>query len=314
MFLSDILKPTFIPANQLPGSLGVFGTGQYQVFGVYGPATFTVPASISSIRIRIVGAGGSGVSSLLAGAPGTASSVSGTGISITAGGGGGGTASTSGGVAGAAATGAGLSVAFAGGTGAVGFWSGTPSTSCGGGGGGAGSQMGTGGVGIGGSGNSSAGGGVGGASFSGSVPHSPWSFGGADYSGNYNLGTGYSISIPVAPRFPFDAFFGASALAGGPGGTGCGGVNTTGLIQYVFGGTGAGGAGGQVTNSTCGGIGGGGGGLVLAAGGGAGGGGGGYGHGVYSVAAGLVLTVTVGQGGQRASGQAGGDGIVIIEW
>lgn len=40
------------------GYLGVFGTGEYEAF--YATSSWTVPAGISSIRVRVVGAGGAG--------------------------------------------------------------------------------------------------------------------------------------------------------------------------------------------------------------------------------------------------------------
>lgn len=44
------------------GYMGEFGTGLWQIFGVPGTHTFTVPLNVSSIRVRVVGAGGSGAS------------------------------------------------------------------------------------------------------------------------------------------------------------------------------------------------------------------------------------------------------------
>jgi hypothetical protein len=43
-----------IVSNALPGS-GAFGNGQVQVFGVSG--TFTVPAGVNNVRVRVFGGG-----------------------------------------------------------------------------------------------------------------------------------------------------------------------------------------------------------------------------------------------------------------
>lgn len=40
------------------GSLGIFGAGRFQIF--FGSGTFKVPAGVSKIRVRVVGAGGGG--------------------------------------------------------------------------------------------------------------------------------------------------------------------------------------------------------------------------------------------------------------
>ena len=47
-----------IVSNALPGS-GAFGNGQVQVFGVSG--TFTVPAGVNNVRVRVFGGGAGGV-------------------------------------------------------------------------------------------------------------------------------------------------------------------------------------------------------------------------------------------------------------
>src|SRR5579859_1695498 len=51
---------TIVSTAPLPGFLGYFGTGQWQTFQSSG--TFTVPAGITQIRVRVVGGGGGGAS------------------------------------------------------------------------------------------------------------------------------------------------------------------------------------------------------------------------------------------------------------
>jgi hypothetical protein len=77
-------NPAGIRSDSANGRLEVFGQGNFQVFT--SPGTFTVNPGISSIRVRVVGAGGNGGD----GGDGTYNSPSGTGAGGGGGGGGGG--------------------------------------------------------------------------------------------------------------------------------------------------------------------------------------------------------------------------------
>ena len=49
-----------VTQNQLGGLLGVFGSGMYLSYTVAGTYIFTVPLGVTSIRVRVGGAAGSG--------------------------------------------------------------------------------------------------------------------------------------------------------------------------------------------------------------------------------------------------------------
>lgn len=287
-------------ANVTPaGFMGVFGSGQYQVF--YANGTYTVPAGVSRIRVRTVGGGAGGKN---AGGGGSGGGYAhgvfvvspGASFAVTVG---------SGGTAGASPTAGGTSSfgslisatggAITGGAGGVGTGGdyqasggvGGGNSGTVGSGGAAGSQLGVGGAG--GTGNPSGGGGVGGGTGGGSTSQAGGSaFGAAtstlgapDITGAQAAATGANGAVnPINAtiRFPFDGFTGGgggnnSGTAGGNGGVGAGGGG--GASTGGTGGTGAGGA--ASTTAGTGGL-------------GAGGAGGG------------------------STGAAGGQGFVIVEW
>lgn len=281
------------------GYMGEFGNGLWQVFAENG--TFTVPAGVSKIRVRVVGGGGGGRSGGTGGggggyAHGVFPVTDGQSFAVTVGlGGTGGSSPTAGRTSsfGALISAAGGAVGALSGSiasGGAGFGGdyqasgGSSGPTAGSGGGGSGSQLGRGGSSNGGV---SGGGGIGQAGNSigsggGSPFGSNWlapSSGGYDIIGNSAASGSKGASNPINAviRFPFDCFTG-----GGGGGGG-----TTGSD----GGIGGGGGGGS-SNCGGGGIGGGGG------GGGSFPGGGGIGGG----------------GGSGGGGNNGGIGIVIVEW
>lgn len=296
------------------GYMGEFGTGLVHTFTTSG--SFVVPTGITSIRVRVVGAGGGGGTSDASGGggggyahgvftvtPGTnytvtvpgATSVKTNGgtasfgalISATGGAGGTGTASKAGGV--------GIGGDFQ----ASGGASGAIVMS---GGGGAGSQLGNGGSSA--AVNASGGGGVGrGNSESLSTQSGGGSpFGPSVYRGTGNIGCGGGVDITgvsapsgthgsvnpsnVVIRFPFDGFCGG----------GGGGGSAVSASAGFHGGIGCGGGGGGSSSSGQGGNGGVG-----------GGGGGAFGQNTSGVSG------AGGIGGGGGSG-LGGQGLVIVEW
>ena len=54
--VSGTLPTKIVPA----GYMGEFGNGLWNIFNIPGTYTFTVPSGVTSIRCRVVGAGGSG--------------------------------------------------------------------------------------------------------------------------------------------------------------------------------------------------------------------------------------------------------------
>ncbi len=322
--------------SKLPGKLPFFGNGARRVINMSG--SFTVPDGITSIRVRCIGAGGSGANYDSNGQAGGTSSF---GTLISATGGGGGVFKVGAGEAASPAGGAGIGGDFVaqGGKGGRGYISST-SYRAAGGGGAAGSQLGDGGDGghcptsgfkdwFG------SGGGVGfndggycsqlttsdtagGASAFGagqSTQPAPDLIGGiADkgYSGSIN-----ALSLIIEHHFDgFTGGGGAGSVSSGPGGNG--GPGAGGGVGATTGGSGGIGGGGAYGGSSSGpgGIGGGGAGYLDADGRSvSGGAGGGYAHGVFTVTPGQVYTVTVGVGGAAPAGAGnGGNGLVIVEW
>lgn len=272
------------------GYMGVFGSGNFYVFE--SSRLWVVPAGVTKIRRRVVGAGGSGgggyVHDEIAVTPGETAT-----ITVGAGGYGVGTSSSFAFQSGSrtiSATGNGgtgyLSAASVNGFVAAGGIGG------GGGGGGSGSQLGKGGDGGGGynGGNNGVGGGGGGVRYSaapsGSAGASAWSQSGDNCYGLINADVS---DIPM--RFPFDHFLGGTkntktSTSIDRAGSGAGGTGGT----YLYGGTSyVGGSGGH---------GGGGGGGISGGPGGYGGGGGG----------------TFFYNGSGGAAGAGGPGLVIVEW
>lgn len=281
------------------GYMGEYGNRLWRVFNTSG--TFVVPAGITKIRVRVLGAGCGGTNAGRGGcgggyAHGEFAVTPGASHTVTVGAGSVGGASPSAG--GTSSFGVLISAtggtSSAGGTGTGGDFQATGGVSgnaAGSGGGGAGSQLGDGG-------NSSAyAGSGGGAVCNGSTLDTGAVTGGASAFGNVVSGStgapdivgmtdstsgasGFKNTINATIRFPFDGFVGAGGtVPGGKGGGGAGGAGSN---------SGAGGEGGR---------GGGGGGVAgayIAGNGGLGAGGGSYTSG--------------GTAGK------GGDGLVIVEW
>lgn len=259
------------------GFLGIFGNGLFRVF--YGAGgTFSIPSNVTFIRVRCVGAGGSGNTTLGGGGGGYAhgvfSVVPGTNYAVSAGGVG--ATSSFGALISATGGGNGASV----GVGTGGDFQASGGEGAGGatgGGGAAGSQLGNGGNGT------FAGGGVGRghttvAGGGGSPFGLPSVVGGApDITGVMTTASGDFNRINATIRFPFDGFVGGGGASGSPAG---------------FNGGSGGGGGNGGTDGGRGGVGGGGG------YGSTNGGGGGFGGG----------------GGRGGVGGGGGIGLVIVEW
>ncbi len=291
------------PSNLPPGSLGILNNGKWKLFVASG--SFTVPAGITQIRVRVVGGGGAGQAAAGAGsgggyAHGLFTVVPGAVYAVTVGAGGvttgqagatssfGALISATGGASngGAGGTGTGGDFQAAGGTG------GSTNTS---GGGGAGSQLGVGGNGY--NGSFGAGAGVGGVNARSTAGSSPFGWdsqdlttGGMDCMGgtptvHRDVGGSYHGAVNPSGRiirFPFDGFTGGGGSyfaggAGGRGGIGCGGA--PGNNSFVGGAGGIGGGGASTS-------------------GGAGAGGMGGGGGASS----------------SSSSGAGGTGLVVVEW
>lgn len=285
-----------------PGYMGEFGTGLYRVFLSGG--TFTVPAGITKIRVRVVGAGGGGKGDSApfysgAGggyAHGVFDVTPGQSYSVTVGNGGyggfsgtdgqsssfGALISATGGKGGGSAGGG----AVSGGVGVGGdFQASGGNGNNQSGGGAAGSQLGNGGTST--HQGGAAVGGIGAPFWHGASPFgSSSAAGGPDVTGIEEVGVGANGAvnrINAVIRFPFDGFTGGggtynSSGAGGKGGPGAGGGGGNPSGGGGFGG--GGGAGGGTGNNGKGGIGGGGG---------------------------------VGSGPGQYGGD-GGNGIVIVEW
>lgn len=273
--ISGTLPTKVVPA----GYMGEFGTGLYRVFTAND--TFTVPAEISRIRVRVIGGGGGGSDAGRGGAGGGYAHgvfdvTAGTNYAVTVGNGG--TRGVNAQAGGASSFGALISAT--GGGGGNSSTNPTPGSGTGGdfqanggtsqgnglGGGGAGSQLGNGGAAA-----SIGGGGIVGNSITGS-PGGPFG------PGLAITGVGSSTANPINAviRFPFDGFVGGgtgSALGPGLGGIGIGGSNAGGK-----GGIGGGGAGSGSSTA----------------------GDGGYGAG--------------GGGSGSSLGGNGGQGLVIVEW
>lgn len=298
------------------GMLPVFGGGYFRAWHKSG--TFSVPAGVTKIRVRVVGVGGSG------GTTGTAGTAGGTvsfGALISATGGQGGVASDANGVA---VGGIGVGGDFqADGAGVT-----KNGTINGYGGGAAGSQLGEGGTST-----STGGGAPGGNDATGRCGASAAGLGmdqtgGPDAAGRRLAVDGLFADMPecdldLAKRFPGDFFTGRGAAR----------VSIGGLHFAPAGGSGGGGAGQAVGNEATtgpggdfaggggclpaglgggdGGIGGGGGGED----GGGGGAGGGYAHGEYDVAPGAEYVITIPVPAARAGyAGRGGHGQVVVEW
>lgn len=313
-------------ANQTVGAgfMGVFGSGNYQIFTTAGANTFTVPQSMTpaGARIRVVGGGG-GAKNLLVGGGGGGYAhgtfqlgAPGTAYAVTVGAAGvGGASATAGGTSSfgnlISATGGATNgvqfVANLGGVGIGGSFQANGGASVGGGGG-AGSQLGPGGSTTT---LSSGGGAPGGVTVTSGGGGSPFgSFnalgnGSPDIVGNFAVGAA-SASIPATAstvnailasiRFPFDSF----TSGGGGGGSSVNAPSAGGMH---------GGGGGGVNNPS---------GSFIGANGGNGSGGGGS-----PGASGNVYGTTGtggnggigGGGGLGASvGGNGGPGLVIVEW
>ncbi|MEL7966905.1 hypothetical protein AAG587_11060 [Vreelandella neptunia] len=302
------------PGSVGVGYLGVFGTGSYRVF--FKSGSFPIPDGVTSIRVRVVGAGGAGGGSGTAGDPGGTSSF-GTLISATGG---------DGGVSGNVNTG----TAY-GGAGTGGDFQASGGNAIkdsieayGQGGAAAGSQLGKGGDSL--SVGGAAVGGVPSVSSNGSSAFGKArnSSGGPNAAGavigivgSYGMSdvaAAQIASMELPKRFPYDFFDGAGGgVTDNPSGTGdavyAGGSGAGGAYMSNQGsGGGAGGGAGAKGDALIGG--GGGGDASSSAGGGAGGG---YAHGILSVVQGDNHTVTVGEGGSGPEG-LGGDGLVIVEW
>lgn len=297
------------------GFMGIFGTGNFQVF-YSGTSNFVVPPSISRLRIRVIGAGTNGTISTPIGGgdggdgggyahaiyavtsgasyvvtvalAGTSTTQFGSLISVT------GSIAT---IAAQPLPKAGSSYTCAGGLGGQARIS---REGCGGGG--AGQQIGV--LGAGGNGGTGAGTGAGGQSaFS-----RTWNqqIGAPNLDGNratINGGNGTNSNLNIPARFPFDTFTGGGGSGGsgggsggsgatGGGGGGSGHVSTSGVVVGGSGGIGGGGGGGGQSNSATTAANGGNGGI-----GGGGGGGGGWLN-----------------GGASSSPGLGGPGLVIVEW
>ncbi len=322
MVLSDTMnngQAITMPA----GWMGVFGSGQYKAFMVPGTHSFTVPDSISRIRVRVVGAGGSGAEGNSSGFTGGSSSF---GVLLSATGGEGGKA--------------GSNQVSIGGTGAGGNYqaSGGSSLSNGstfarpfttinnGGGAAAGSQLGNGG-------NSY---GKGGAAVGNNHSTSASDWGASAYGMNTSRDPGpdcmglvtarseYDRPVYPVERFPFDFFSGGGSCVLSTGnanvfsyaGSGAGGAYNQ-NSSATKGGHGGGGGGSYYSSAGSGGCGGGGGKMNIHSADGTGGAGGGYAHGVFDVSSGDSFAVTVGLGGRRSSNDfigTGGHGLVVVEW
>ncbi len=289
------------PALLPPSSLGVFGTGRYQVFMV--GQTATIPAGVTSIRVRLAGAGGSASTTVSGSGAGYAHGVftvtpaaTYTVTVGTAASGAAGTSTSFGALI--SATGGGYAGAAAGaGTGGDFQASGGLGSSSSMGGAASGSQRGKGGSSTGKGG--AAVGGIGATGFGGASPFSaaPNSVDGAvDMYGTFvkylttAVGADGIVNAGKLPiRFPFDGFTG--------GGGACAG-STAGQTGGM-GGPGAGGGGGQVAGNNGG-------------DGGAGAGGGAAGN----SGAGLGGTGGFGAGGGAggATGGTGGPGFCVMEY
>lgn len=260
------------------GYMGEFGSGLWRVFLASG--SFTIPAGVKEIRVRVVGGGGGAGGGGCGGGgggyahgvfqvtPGDVYAVTVSGKNRNAGG----TSSfgslisaTGGGVGsnsptyphqnyGAGGIGIGGDFQAKGGSGGTGGSYG--------GGGGAGSQLGdggnaggSGGAGVGGNGSSAGGGG--GSAF-GPNYHDP-NKGGLDALGNSSAGAGAVNPVGALIRFPFDGFTGGGGAVlnsatgekigypggSGAGGGGSGGYPATGGVSAGLGGVGGGGGGGS---------------------------------------------------------------------
>lgn len=283
------------------GFMGEFGQGLWRIFRESG--TFVIPIGVTSVRVRVVGAGGgagiaaSGIARTGGGGGGYAHGIfnvtAGDSYTVTVGtGGAGGASPTAGGTSSfgllISATGGdsgSATVSAIGGQGTGGdfqskggsslFVSGAKK-----GGGGAGSQLGDGGNGDGGGGGCGGNGGIigGGSAFANGT-----NFGAQDITGVFvGLGDGAVNPINATIRFPFDSFTGGGGSDTSSGNAGTGGIGAGG------GGKGGSGSGGN------GGIGGGGGSTNSSSGGNGGIGG--------------------GSGAGTSSNPKGGDGLVVIEW
>lgn len=301
-----ISQTQYLYSAPVAGQMPVFGNGLYRIFSIPGTYSWTVPANIESIRVRVIGAGGAGGTppSTIGGDGGTSS----FGALISATGGAGGRCN---GQTASGGTGVGGDFQSRGGDGLGGSLGGYGNR---GGGGGAGSQLGDGGHGrIGGGGIIHDGGEIlrGGGSPYGSD-------GGPDILGTYADGTAIANPIALRLRFPFDGFPGGGGMPTADNGGGDGGIGGGGAGGGGNGGIGGGaGVGANTTDlrGGVGGIGGGGGGLYVAGTGTAsGGGGGGYAHGQFGVYPGQIFVVTVGAGGTSDTTGNGGPGLVVVEW
>lgn len=291
------------------GYMGEFGNGLWRVFS--SNSTFTVPAGVSKLRVRVVGGGGGGKIGGAGGggggyAHGEFSVTPGDIYSVTVGDGGlqggdGGTSSFGSLISATGGKGASGTASATGGAGFGGDFQasgGASGASAGTGGGGAGSQLGNGGF------TTAVASHCGGAGVNGGSVLANFAGGASAFGNSVREGdcgpsiagtrpapglAGIANPINAVIRFPFDGFTGSG---GAPG------ALTTSFGNDGAGGPGAGGGGtstsGIATNGGDGGGGGGAGGSASAGNGGIGGGG----------------------GGTRSSGAAGrgGPGLVIVEW